>query len=998
MTDFTSPGRGVFCSGAIACNLTEIARSVLGAMVTGFRGGHGLGPRHRRDRAITLEPLESRHLLAADIVINELYFDPPNPEIPSEFIELYNAGEETVDLSDWRFTDGIDYTFARATTIGPGQYIAIAEDLEGYRTEFGGVRGGDVIAYQVEEGTRGNHTFEGSLGMDFVVNQPIRVTELGVFQSSRNALRLNIDAQLWSRDDRETPRIFTDDLGIAVVASLQFTPEDEGPLVGASRFKALDQPVVLPPGAYTMVAFGYGLRERSLNGQGAPAGSVDSGDGLLSFVGSSRFGEAGSFPETVDDGPANRYAAGTFRYESVEPQPDFAQPVGTWIGKLANDGERIVLRNAAGEAVDQVDYRVGFPWPTIAQGEGPSMELVHPGIDNDLGGSWRSSSALPTPGLPNSRRMDNPGPTIRQVEHQPREPTSGQKVQVTAKVTDPDGVSQVVLEYQLVDAGNYIRLSDDAFQADWTSLVMRDDGTAGDEVAGDDVFTVALPESLQTHRRLVRYRFTASDSRGVSVAAPYDDDPQPNFAYFVYDGIPAWTGADRPDRTPSVTYGAEVMNSLPAYHLIARESDVDDSQYNQQFNGVRFQGTLVYHGVVYDHIEFNNRGQFSTYVSGKNKWKLHFHRGHEFEARDDYGRPWKTKVRKLNLGTAASPWARPNRGLAGMDEALAFKFFNLAGVPASNISATQLRVIDDAAEASLDSQYDGDLWGLYLAFEDPGGRFLEEHNLPDGNLFRMQSGNIELRHHGIGLPDDLSDVRDFVSSRSGYNKQRPVQPVDWWRQNVNLDGYYSYRAVIEAINHTDLRDQENSMMYFNPGTSQWSQFPWDVDLLYEEFDRWGPDGVQTTTPYEQFRKALEHEEINIEFQARFANAGPLFQLGSGVASGGRVRPLCGTLRSGRPRDVGLSPSHLFDPPRLLLPLSGVLPRRRGRPRTARTHLTGFRRDDQLGESVHCSRRFWRRPDRSPSRGSGHPRASDHHLRGRCSVSHQSVAVPNISFS
>ena len=815
-----------------------------------------------------LEALESRHLLSANVVINEVHYDPPNPDVHSEFIELYNAESVPVDLSGWKFTDGLDFTFPPGASIGPQRHVVVTEDLDGYMTEFGHARGEEVIAYQIEARTRGNQSFEGSLGMDFVVNQTVKITELGVFDSNGSGLRRAIQSQLWQRDDNGTPRDFSDDRGVRIVAEISFSPESEGTLIGGSRFKALEQPVTLAPGAYSIVAFGYGSREGNRNGEGAPVGLTDSGGGLISFVGSSRFGDPGQFPATVDGGPANRYAAGTFRFSSAEPLPPFADPIGVWTGQLANDGERITLRDAEGTVTDEITYGVGFPWPTSAQGEGASMELLNAQLDNDLGGSWRSSFGTPSPGLENTVHSTNAGPQIRQVNHSPREPASNDTVVITAKVTDPDDVSQVLLQYQLVEPGRYIRLTDSEYQTAWTTVQMNDAGEDGDALPGDDIYSVRLPASLQNHRSLVRYRVDSTDARGNLTSAPYEDDPQPNFAYFVYDGIPAWTGADRPGRTEPITYDTGVMNSLPAYHLIAVDSDVTDSQYVQRFNGVRFLGTLVFNGTVYDHIEFNNRGQFSTYVSGKNKWKLHFRRGHEFEITDDYGQPWKTKVRKLNFGTAASPWARPNRGLAAMDEALAFKFFNLAGVAAPRTSAFQLRVIDDAVEADSESQYEGDLWGLYLAFEDPGGKFLEEHDLPDGNLFRMQSGGIELRHKGEGLPNDFSDVQAFVSPRTGYNKRNPVQPVEWWRENVDLETYYSYRAVIEAVNHSDLRDQENSLQYFNAASGKWTQLPWDLDLLYEEFDRWGPDGVQTTTPLEQFRKALEHKEILVEFQAR----------------------------------------------------------------------------------------------------------------------------------
>ena len=71
---------------------------------------------------------------------------------------------------------------------------------------------------------------------------------------------------------------------------------------------------------------------------------------------------------------------------------------------------------------------------------------------------------------------------------------------------------------------------------------MHDDGLEGDEQAGDDTYTAVVPAELQMHRRLVRYRITATDTLGSSLTGPYEDDPQPNFAYYVYDGVPAWTG------------------------------------------------------------------------------------------------------------------------------------------------------------------------------------------------------------------------------------------------------------------------------------------------------------------------------------------------------------------------------------------------------------------------------------------------------------------------
>ena len=48
---------------------------------------------------------------------------------------------------------------------------------------------------------------------------------------------------------------------------------------------------------------------------------------------------------------------------------------------------------ATGGVEDEVDYQLGFPWPTVGDPPGYSIELVNPSFDNNLGGNWRVSVA-----------------------------------------------------------------------------------------------------------------------------------------------------------------------------------------------------------------------------------------------------------------------------------------------------------------------------------------------------------------------------------------------------------------------------------------------------------------------------------------------------------------------------------------------------------------------------------------------------------------------------
>ena len=71
----------------------------------------------------------------------------------------------------------------------------------------------------------------------------------------------------------------------------------------------------------------------------------------------------------------------------------YAGALGPYAGGLSKYGEKIALRDSAGEVENEVDYQLGFPWPTVGDAPGYSIELIDPALDNDLGGSWRASVA-----------------------------------------------------------------------------------------------------------------------------------------------------------------------------------------------------------------------------------------------------------------------------------------------------------------------------------------------------------------------------------------------------------------------------------------------------------------------------------------------------------------------------------------------------------------------------------------------------------------------------
>ncbi len=66
---------------------------------------------------------------------------------------------------------------------------------------------------------------------------------------------------------------------------------------------------------------------------------------------------------------------------------------------LNNGGERIVLKDAAGNIITSVDYHDAGGWPVAADGAGYSLENINPLGDPDDPANWRASAALGgTPG------------------------------------------------------------------------------------------------------------------------------------------------------------------------------------------------------------------------------------------------------------------------------------------------------------------------------------------------------------------------------------------------------------------------------------------------------------------------------------------------------------------------------------------------------------------------------------------------------------------------
>jgi hypothetical protein len=81
-------------------------------------------------------------------------------------------------------------------------------------------------------------------------------------------------------------------------------------------------------------------------------------------------------------------------FESVYGAGFNVYPVGYATANLSNSGERIALLGPLGETLQDFTYDDIAPWPVVADGGGPSLEIIDALGDPSDPANWRASAAL----------------------------------------------------------------------------------------------------------------------------------------------------------------------------------------------------------------------------------------------------------------------------------------------------------------------------------------------------------------------------------------------------------------------------------------------------------------------------------------------------------------------------------------------------------------------------------------------------------------------------
>jgi hypothetical protein len=425
-------------------------------------------------------------LLIHDVVINELMFNPISGSDDDEYVELYNRGSSAVDVSNWRFTSGIDYDFPANTFIAGNGYLVIGKNKANLLGKYPQLNNANTLGdYDGALANGGERIALARPDYFLVTNNSIVTTQANFIVVDETSY---VDSGRWARwadgggsslelidpyTDHRLPANWADsdetaksqwtnivhtgilDHNYPVDANGGAIDEIQVMLLGAGEALMDDLIVQMNNGTNRVVnpGFNSGLNDWLIQGNHVRSTLQPAGPGNPSQSMRIRATAGG-------DNGANRVEC------NVAPLT---------VNSNATIGGRF-------------RWLRGFPI-VLLRLHGGALEAV---------GTLPMPPDLGTPGLPNSRRLANAGPAIYDVTHAPVLPDANQPVLITARVSDPDGIASVQLRYRLDPSATVL------------TLALRDDGGGGDAVAGDGLYTVTLPG--QAAGALVAFRLTATDA------------------------------------------------------------------------------------------------------------------------------------------------------------------------------------------------------------------------------------------------------------------------------------------------------------------------------------------------------------------------------------------------------------------------------------------------------------------------------------------------------
>lgn len=477
----------------------------------------------------------------ADVVISEILPDPISGVDDDQFVELYNRSDAAVDLGGWQFSAGITFKFPSPSVLPSHGYLVVSRNAARLRASHPELAAtallGDFTGSLAHNGERlalarpERFTQPASAGSPATTNVvPVVVTEVTYATGGR-----------WGK--------WTAGGG----SSLELVHPDDDPEF-ASNWADSDETA---KAAWTEISVTGTLDNGTTTGDGLQVLLQDVGEALIDNV------------EVRDNTGANLVSNSTFETGLTGWTGE-----GTMAGtSLETTGGFQSNQSLHLRAVDRGDNQVNRVRTKLTSSvRGGTVATIKararwlrgsPTLLVRIRGNWLEAPCLlnlpasaGTPGSQNSRFQAAARPGIREVTHAPILPAALQAVRVTARISSPAANPVVRINYRLDPAATI------------KTVAMTDDGTGGDVVAGDGIYTGTIPG--QPFGTLVAYtvtaqgtaaavgdavaRYPSANSGGEALIRFGDEQPAGNIPtyriWITQANYNAWNGRNKLNNTP----------------------------------------------------------------------------------------------------------------------------------------------------------------------------------------------------------------------------------------------------------------------------------------------------------------------------------------------------------------------------------------------------------------------------------------------------------------
>ncbi len=729
-----------------------------------------------------------------DMVINEIMYNPISQDDADEFVELHNRSGAPVDLSGWRLSDAVSFTFPQGVTVPAGGFVVVGADRARLLSNHTSLP--PAIVHGNWSGSLRNR------GERITLSKPdeiLSTNDLGEVTSRTVAIPVGEvawrDGGRWGKwADGGGSSLELIDPRADPLRAPSWADSDESGKAPWQEFSVND---VLRFGSQTPDWVHLGML-------GAGECLVDNVEVLgptgLALLSNGGF-EAGSGTA------ATGWTFGGHHSRSrVEATGAFA---GSRVLRVIAPGDLDAGRNCVRAPISgglnndvrgtmRLRARWVAGWPELLmRTRGGGLEMTaRMAVPRNLG----------TPGQPNSRLVANAGPGIHNVSHAPAVPDAGQPVVVTARVSDPDGLSSVNLRFRSGSTGAF------------STTAMRDDGLLGDAVAGDGVWSATI--TGRSAGSLVQFRIEAADGAPSVAWSTFPSGP-------VIAGLPAVAEAN-------VRWGDPVPFGTYEHIHSWTTPEVDNALNADGLDNTFRDGTLV-HGNVRVIYNAGIRRKGSPFT-GQADFAVTVPRDDRLLGVTDrvFGLTGNGGEEPTFLRNQMAQWFTRRMGLPYL-HAHYIRFFR-NGNPHGAVGEDLEQPNNNYAEAWYPDAPEGDLHKVAFWFEfNSGGGFdvvgadLGDYRNPNGqfNLSRYR-WNWQGRPNGT----TANDFTNFLALVSAANNRSTnyeavvsnVADMEQWMTMFALDGCMGNWDTWGTGN------SQNKYVYYPPG-GRWVILPWDMDWV-----------------------------------------------------------------------------------------------------------------------------------------------------------------------